>query len=85
MLAAQTGATLKELMTRLGHSTPRAGPDLPDATGECDKKIADGLNPYIRQYGSRDLARCVDHGSDLRSGHLNVSRRFVLDRVVMCP
>jgi integrase len=46
-LAAQTGATLKELMTRLGHSTPRAALIYQHATGERDKKIADGLNLMI--------------------------------------
>jgi integrase len=46
-LAAQTGATLRELMTRLGHSTPRAALIYQHATGERDKKIADGLNLMI--------------------------------------
>src|SRR3954464_7019295 len=37
------------------------------------------------QRGSRDLGRAVDHGSDLRSGHLDVFRRFTLIPAVMCP
>jgi hypothetical protein len=40
---------------------------------------------YIRRWGCCDLARCVDHPSDLRVEHLDVSRRFTLDHVVMCP
>ena len=46
-LAAQTGATLKELMSRIGHSTPRAALIYQHATSERDKKIADGLNLMI--------------------------------------
>jgi integrase len=46
-LAAQTGATLRELMTRLGHSTPRAALIYQHATSERDKRIADGLNLMI--------------------------------------
>lgn len=46
-LAAQTGATLKELMTRLGHSTPRAALIYQHTTSERDKKIADALNLMI--------------------------------------
>ena len=46
-LAAQTGATLRELMARLGHSTPRAALIYQHATGERDKRIADGLNLMI--------------------------------------
>lgn len=46
-LAAQTGATLRELMTRLGHSTPRVALIYQHATSERDKRIADGLNVMI--------------------------------------
>ncbi|MDL4777718.1 tyrosine-type recombinase/integrase [Actinomadura xylanilytica] len=46
-LAAQTGATLKELMTGLGHSTPRAALIYQHTTSERDKKIADALNLMI--------------------------------------
>ena len=42
-LAARTGATTKELMARLGHSSPRAAMIYQHATRERDKAIADGL------------------------------------------
>jgi integrase len=42
-LAAQTGATTKELMARLGHSSPRAAMRYQHATRDRDKKIATGL------------------------------------------
>jgi len=41
--AAYTGATTKELMTRLGHSSPRAALIYQHATRERDKAIADAL------------------------------------------
>lgn len=42
-LAATTGATTKELMARLGHSSPRAAMRYQHATRDRDKKIATGL------------------------------------------
>ena len=45
--ATQSGATLRELMARLGHSRPRAALIYQHATGERDKRIADGLNLMI--------------------------------------
>jgi integrase len=42
-LAAQTVATTKELMARLGHSSPRAAMRYQHATRDRDKKIATGL------------------------------------------
>jgi integrase len=42
-LAATTGATTKELMARLGHSSPRAAMIYQHATKERDKKIAADL------------------------------------------
>jgi integrase len=41
--AAYTGATTKELMARLGHSSPRAAMIYQHATRERDKAIADAL------------------------------------------
>jgi len=43
-LSAQTGATLREIMSRLGHSTTRAAMIYQHATGERDKKIAEALD-----------------------------------------
>jgi integrase len=47
-LAATTGATIKELMARLGHSSPRAAMIYQHATRERDKTIADGLGQLMR-------------------------------------
>ena len=41
--AAITGATIKELMARLGHSSPRAAMIYQHATRDRDKAIADAL------------------------------------------
>jgi integrase len=41
--AATTGATIKELMARLGHSSPRAAMIYQHATRDRDRAIADAL------------------------------------------
>jgi integrase len=46
--AATTGATIKELMARLGHSSPRAAMIYQHATKDRDKTIADGLGQLAR-------------------------------------
>ena len=43
-LAARTGATTKELMVRLGHSSPNASLVYQHASADRDQKIADGLD-----------------------------------------
>jgi integrase len=48
-LAAITGATIKELMARLGHSGPRAAMMYQHATRERDKVIADELGQLVNQ------------------------------------
>ena len=47
-LAAATGASTKELMARMGHSTMRAALIYQHATRERDRKIADGLSEQIK-------------------------------------
>ena len=47
-LAATTGATIKELMARLGHSSPRAAMIYQQATQDRDKTIAAGLGQLLR-------------------------------------
>ncbi|MHB8458400.1 MAG: tyrosine-type recombinase/integrase [Acidimicrobiales bacterium] len=49
--AAQTGATTREIMARLGHSTPRAALIYQHATAERDHAIADGLDAIIQRAG----------------------------------
>ncbi|WP_445169889.1 tyrosine-type recombinase/integrase [Mycolicibacterium sp. Dal123E01] len=44
VLAARTGATLAELMARLGHSTPQAAMRYQHAAQERDKQIAEALS-----------------------------------------
>jgi integrase len=48
-LAATTGATLKELMARLGHSSPRAAMIYQHATSDRDQAIAQALGDLGRQ------------------------------------
>ncbi|MGW6914866.1 tyrosine-type recombinase/integrase [Kitasatospora sp. NPDC054939] len=48
-LAAATGASLKELMARMGQSSVRAAMIYQHATSERDKKIADGMDAEIRR------------------------------------
>lgn len=47
-LAAITGATLKELMARLGHSSPRAAMIYQHATRDRDQAIAQALGELVR-------------------------------------
>jgi len=47
-LAAATGASTKELMARMGHSSMRAALIYQHATRERDRKIADGLSEQIK-------------------------------------
>jgi integrase len=46
-LTAQSGATLKEIMARLGHSSTRAAMIYQHATDERDRQIAGALNGMI--------------------------------------
>jgi integrase len=45
-LAAATGATLAELMRRLGHSTPVAAMHYQHATEDRDRAIAEALSEF---------------------------------------
>lgn len=48
VLAASTGATLAELMARLGHSTPGAALRYQHAADGRDAAIADALSPLAQ-------------------------------------
>lgn len=48
-LAAQTGATLKEIMSRIGHGSTRAAMIYQHATSERDRRIAEALNLMIEE------------------------------------
>jgi integrase len=54
-LASQTGASLADLMARMGHASTRAAMIYQHTARERDKHIADGLSSQIKQ--SRDRAR----------------------------
>jgi integrase len=47
-LAAMTGATLRELMERAGHSSSRAALGYLHAVKDRDRAIADGLSALVR-------------------------------------
>lgn len=48
-LAAQTGATLREVMSRIGHGSARAALIYQHATSERDHRIAEALDLMIRE------------------------------------
>lgn len=50
-LAAQTGATTKELMARLGHASPRASLIYQHAAADRDRRIAERLTDMIDEAG----------------------------------
>ena len=49
-LAASTGASLRELMTRMGHSSTRAALIYQHATSERDRLIAAGVDELVERY-----------------------------------
>jgi integrase len=57
-IAAQTGATLKELMNRIGHSTARAAINYQHAADGRDQEIASALDKLIKkEQGKRRAAK----------------------------
>lgn len=48
-IAAQTGAALRELMNRIGHSTARAAINYQHAANGRDKEIATALDKLIKK------------------------------------
>jgi integrase len=58
-LAAATGSSLRDLMTRMGHDSPRAAMIYQHATNTADQLIADGLSLLIER-----------HRGDGHSGHV---------------
>lgn len=65
-LAAQTGATTKELMARLGHSSSRAAMIYQHASDERDRRIAERLAEMVAEQGTLALGN-GDGGA--RLGH----------------
>jgi integrase len=58
-LTAATGATLKELMARLGHSSVRAAMIYQHATRDRDQAIAKALGTFVR-----DVRNAAEHQPD---------------------
>ena len=70
-VAAQTGATLKELMRRIGHSTEKAVVNYQHAAAGRDQEIASALDKLIKK--ERGKVRGHDgHGGDQKG---RVTRR----------
>jgi integrase len=62
-LAAATGASTKDLMTRMGHASPRAALIYQHASEERDKAIAEALSDQI----SRTVEEAAAKVTRLRS------------------
>lgn len=58
MLAAETGASTRELMHRMGHSSIRAALIYQHATSERDRAIAAGIDQRLAE--RRGIASCAD-------------------------
>jgi len=68
--AAITGATIKELMARLGHSSPRAAMIYQHATRVRDKAIADALGQQLA-----GKARTKPSGPELAQPSAHTTRK----------
>ena len=66
-MTARTGATLKEIMARLGQSSTRAAMIYQHATSERDREIAEALNLMIAD--ARSAAKDAAEQPDRPSGH----------------
>ena len=58
-LAAATGASIRELMTRMGHASPRAALIYQHATDERDRAIAEALSQLIAASAAPDSAEVL--------------------------
>jgi integrase len=64
MLAAQTGVSTKDLMSRMGHDDMRAALIYQRATSEADRRIADQLGALVDKHtGDDDSEEDDDDGS----------------------
>jgi integrase len=53
-LAAQTGASTRDLMARMGHDSPQAAMIYQHATSEADRAIASALNDAVKATRKKD-------------------------------
>jgi hypothetical protein len=61
-MAAAEGASLRELMERMGHSSPRAALIYLHATRERDKKIARGMGQAFAKARKGSGTQARQHG-----------------------
>jgi hypothetical protein len=61
-MAAAEGASLRELMERMGHSSPRAALIYLHATRERDKKIARGMGKAFAKARKGSGTQARQHG-----------------------
>ena len=76
-LAASSGASLKDLMTRMGHDSPAAALIYQHATREADAAIAiamnDRLSVYLKPEAGPEMCRC---GPCVAQGALKGPQRY---------
>ncbi|WP_234437904.1 tyrosine-type recombinase/integrase [Streptomyces sp. WM6368] len=70
-LAASTGASTRELMTRMGHSTARAALIYQHASADRDRLIADALGGLVKK-GRKGTKRTKEDPQ--RKGHAGGTR-----------
>jgi hypothetical protein len=63
-LAAAAGSSLRDLMTRMGHDSPRAAMIYHHATNAADQLIADGLSLLIEEHRKGGRLGYVEGASD---------------------
>jgi hypothetical protein len=63
-LAAATGSSLRDLMTRMDHDSPRAAMIYQHATNAADQLIADGLSLLIQQHRNAGHSGHVEGAND---------------------
>ena len=72
-MAAGQGASLRELMERMGHSSSRAALIYQHATQERDEAIAAGMGKLLRQ-ARRKARRRMGSGHESAIGHATGTR-----------
>ena len=74
-LTAIAGASLRELMARMGHSSTRADLIYQHSTDERQREIADALNQLAREELKRDKGKAAGQDAGKRSGTQRARRR----------
>jgi hypothetical protein len=74
-MAARQGASLRELMERMGHSSARAALIYTHATEERDEAIAAGVGKLLRQARCKARTAAAGVGTESPSGHATRGRK----------